>query len=396
MQKRLNLDYALIQSFYWMLYCPAGVFVSVFLLDKGYSNAEIGYVMAAGSIAAILLQALTANLADRALRITNITVIQILILISFLFIAMILMAGHKSWFLTIAYTAYIVAHTTMHPFVNAVSFTLEEGGHHVSYGLGRSMGSLAAGIICFVMGFLVSRFSPDIILQVSLINLILMGTTAIVTNQHYKQISALPAKTRQEKAEAETIRMSQFIRRNKVFVLMSLGVVGLFFGNVILENFTIQIVEGIGGDTEQMGLVIFLLSVFEMPAMLAFNRLKARFSYVFLLRIAAVFLTVKIVMMYLASSMAMVYLAQLNQILGYGLLFPAMVSFIDYIMEKGEALRGQAVFTAALTIGNVLGSVFGGMILDASTPKMLLLTGSIVSGVGTLLIVCLVSRITAK
>ena len=78
--------------------------------------------------------------------------------------------------------------------------------------------------------------------------------------------------------------------------------------------------------------------------MIAFHKLKMRFSYVFLLRLSAVFFTIKIFVMYLADSMVVFYLAQLCQIIGYGLLFPAMVSFIDAIMDKGEALRGQAMF----------------------------------------------------
>ena len=60
-------------------------------------------------------------------------------------------------------------------------------------------------------------------------------------------------------------------------------------------------------------------------------------------------------MIWLAPSMTLIYLAQVNQVLGYGLMFPAMVGFIDDIMSKGEAVRGQAVFTTAITVGNVLG-----------------------------------------
>ena len=53
------------------------------------------------------------------------------------------------------------------------------------------------------------------------------------------------------------------------------------------------------------------------------------------------FFTIKIFVMYLADSMVVFYLAQLCQIIGYGLLFPAMVSFIDAIMaeEKRCAAR---------------------------------------------------------
>lgn len=393
MQRKLNLDFSIIQATFWMLYSTAGIFVSVFMLDKGYTNSTIGLVIALGSVLAIFLETGVANITDKIQRITNITVMKTLIAVMYVLVIAILLIGEKSLALTIAYIALIIGHTTMHPFVNALSFYLSEGGHNVSYGLGRSMGSLAGGTLAFVMGYLVSWFSPNMIMYVGLINLTIMTIAIFITEKHYKQATQNGVVEQQQEEEVEAIGLAEFVQRNKVFMIMSLGIVLLFFGNVIVENFTIQIVENIGGNTEQMGFVIFLLSIFEMPAMLGFNRLKEKFSYVFLLRVAAVFFSLKIIMMFIANNMFMIYLAQLNQVLGYGLLFPALVSFIDHIMDKREAVRGQAVFTVALTVGNVFGSVLGGIILDAFSVTTLLGISSVLSVIGTLIIVALINRI---
>ena len=394
MQKKLNLDFSIIQATFWMLYSTAGIFVSVFMLDKGYTNSTIGLVIALGSVLAIFLETGVANITDKIQKITNITVMKCLIAVMYVLVIAILLIGEKSLALTIAYIALIVGHTTMHPFVNALSFYLSEGGYNVSYGLGRSMGSLAGGTLAFVMGYLVSWFSPNMIMYMGLVNLTIMTVAVFITEKHYKQITQNGVvAVQQAEEEVEAISLGEFVQRNKLFMIMSLGIVLLFFGNVIVENFTIQIVENIGGNTEQMGFVIFLLSKFEMPAMLGFNKLKEKFSYVFLLRVAAVFFSLKIIMMFLANNMFMIYLAQLNQVLGYGLLFPALVSFIDHIMDQREAVRGQAVFTVALTVGNVIGSVLGGIILDAFSVTTLLGISSILSVIGSLIIMALINRI---
>ena len=394
MQKKLNLDFSIIQATFWMLYSTAGIFVSVFMLDKGYTNSTIGLVIALGSVLAIFLETGVANITDKIQKITNITVMKCLIAVMYVLVIAILLIGEKSLALTIAYIALIVGHTTMHPFVNALSFYLSEGGYNVSYGLGRSMGSLAGGTLAFVMGYLVSWFSPNMIMYMGLVNLTIMTVAVFITEKHYKQITQNGVvAVQQAEEEVEAISLGEFVQRNKLFMIMSLGIVLLFFGNVIVENFTIQIVENIGGNTEQMGFVIFLLSIFEMPAMLGFNKLKEKFSYVFLLRVAAVFFSLKIIMMFLANNMFMIYLAQLNQVLGYGLLFPALVSFIDHIMDKREAVRGQAVFTVALTVGNVIGSVLGGIILDAFSVTTLLGISSILSVIGSLIIMARINRI---
>ena len=46
MEKRLNCSYAAIQGSYWMVYAVVGSFASVFLLARGYSNSEIGVILA--------------------------------------------------------------------------------------------------------------------------------------------------------------------------------------------------------------------------------------------------------------------------------------------------------------------------------------------------------------
>lgn len=400
MRKPFNIDFALIQAIYWMLYSAAGSFVSVILLPKGYTNASIGTLIAAGSVLAILLQTIITHITDRSPKLNGIKIIELMVILLIAAVAAVLLIGQKSMALTIAYAGVIILHTAMHPFVNALSFTLEETGQPVSFGIGRSMGSFAAGGISFLLGYLIVWYSPEVVLYIALVNLVLMALVIFATDRHYQKgmaeavssakASPVPAK---QHAEEEKIGMLEFVGRNKMFAVMSLGVIALFFGNVILENFTIQIVEGIGGDTTNMGVVILLLCLFEMPAMIGFHRLKQRFSYVMLLRISALFFTIKIIIMYLAHSMTTFYLAQLCQIPGYGLFFPAMVNFIDHIMGKGEALRGQAVFTVALTLGNVIGSIAGGMILDQYSSHTLLLAGSMVSAVGSVLIISLVHRV---
>lgn len=408
----LNLDYAFIQGTYWMYYVVAGIFVSVYMLGKGYSNTSIGMVIAVGNILAVLLQAIIANIADRNERVTNITVIKAFIIALFLFTAGVLLIGKQSTLLTTVYTGLIILHTGLHPFINSLCFTLEECGEHISFGMGRSMGSFTAAVLGLAMGYLVSGFGVDVIPFSGLLVLALMEITILTIGRRCRRLGIDNAHTVDkavEKGDAETgeifhdcfdkaddggkIGFLQFLTGNGSFVLVSIGVIGLFFGNVILENFTIQIVESIGGDTEQMGVVIFVMALLEMPAMLFFDRIKAHFSYVTLIRISAVFFLIKIVMMTMADSMLLIYIAQLNQILGYGLMFPAMVGFIDDIMSKGEAVRGQAMFTTAITVGNVIGCVAGGRILDMYTPKLLLITSSAVTAAGAAVICLMAGKI---
>ena len=74
--KLLNFDYACIQGTYWMLYGILSSFASVFLLSRGYSNSEIGVILATANVAAVVLQPLAADLADRSGRVSLIGITQ--------------------------------------------------------------------------------------------------------------------------------------------------------------------------------------------------------------------------------------------------------------------------------------------------------------------------------
>ena len=92
----------------------------------------------------------------------------------------------------------------------------------------------------------------------------------------------------------------------------------------------------------------------------------------------------------------MIYVAHLLQTFSFGLFLPAMVSFIGEVMAKGEAVKGQALYTVMTAVASTLASVLGGIMLDASGPGFMLLVSTIVTGLGALILVLIVDRIKKK
>ena len=62
--RSLNLKYAGSQIFYFAAFAAMMGYASVFLLDKGCSNSQIGIALALSSIIAVLLQPMLASFAD--------------------------------------------------------------------------------------------------------------------------------------------------------------------------------------------------------------------------------------------------------------------------------------------------------------------------------------------
>ena len=191
----------------------------------------------------------------------------------------------------------------------------------------------------------------------------------------------------------EKITLVQFIRGNKLFFAVNIGVLGLYFSNSVLNNYMMQIVSAVGGDSEDMGRILSVMAFLEIPTMVFFDALRKRFSCQLMLKVAAVGFTVKIFLCHIAGSVAMLYAAMGLQLVSFALFLPAMVHFIDEIMRKGEAVKGQALFTTMVTVTTIFASLLGGLILDMSDAGMLTLASTVLTAAGAAIVIAVVDRV---
>ena len=304
-----------------MIYAVVSSFASVFMLAKGYTNAQIGMTLAAANILAVVLQPVTANLADRSEKIGAIGISQIMTVMMMAFTIGMFCFGGGSIALCVTFVLLIAWHTALQPMFNALTFKLEESGIPVNFGIARSVGSLAYSILVAVLGTIVENLgimtlpvTGEIICFMLLVSLFFTGRTfAQAKRAKAGAASVQPAadRTREEPAgddrtqEEETganqaledpaedqIPLREFIRRNKLFFVLNIGVVGLFFSNSILNNYMVQIVTDVGGTSEDMGRILGVMAFLEIPTMVVFSRLKRKFSCQFLLKVASVGFTV--------------------------------------------------------------------------------------------------------
>lgn len=408
MGKLLNIKYGCIHGTYWMYYGVACSFASAFLLARGYSNAEIGIILAVGNILAVFLQPLVADLADRSKKLSLVGITQLSTALLMVLTVMQFAIRGKSAALWLVYILIMAWMTTLQPLINSLAFKLEETGTHINFGACRSVGSLAYALLCGIMGTLVETKGVDVLpLSGEIVLLMLLISLLAVKKQFGRMMSeadetpGAPAGFIRENPsghenDEEEINLVRFVKRNKLFVVLNLAVVGVFFNNAILNNFMLQIVEGVGGTSEDMGRIFSVMAFLEIPALFFFDKIRKRFSCQFMLKFAAISFTLKILMIYLAKSVAMIYVAHLLQTFSFSLFLPAMVYFIGEVMAKGEAVKGQSLYTVMVTVSSMLASVLGGIMLDVSGPGFMLLVSTIVTACGALVVCVVVGRIHRK
>ncbi len=419
LKRTLNAGYGGVQAAYWMFYGISNSFASAFLLPRGYSNTEIGIILAAANVIAVFLQPAMADVADRSRRVSLLGITQICTILTMALEAALFITERKSAALYVIFVMIVAWQTALQPLINSLCFKLEESGVHINFGMCRSFGSLGYSLLCAVLGTLVEKFgsgvlpiSGEAVLFALLIALLIVKSSfdgAMRENGEKPERSLGEEPCGETCAEpyaepciesceefCEEINLWRFVRENKLFLVLNIGVVGIYFSNAVLNSFMLQIVTDVGGSNEQMGRVLSLMAFLEIPALFFFDRIRARFSCVNILKFAAICFGLKVGLIYLAKSMGLIYGAHIFQTFGFGLFLPAMVAFTGEAMRKGEAVKGQALFSAMSTVSATIASIFGGILLDVSGAKFMLLVSTGITALGAVVIILTAGKIRAK
>ncbi|MBR2390085.1 MAG: MFS transporter [Mogibacterium sp.] len=399
---KLNAEYASTHGAYWMIYGITGSFASVFMLAKGYSNMHIGITMAAANLLALGLQPFVADHMDRA---KGIKIIDAIVWMTFLMmltgVGYFAFAG-GSFMLAAALAAVLAVHALIQPLLNSLAFRLGESGSEVSYGIGRAGGSLGFSVIVAVLGTLVEKkgeMSVPVCMEAAcalLIALLFLTKHSFAKMKRANDIEIAEHTGRapdETDAEDERIDLRAFIRRNRYFFILNLGLSGLLFSNGILSNYMPQIAAGVGGTTEQTGRILSLMAILEIPTMMFIGTIRKHFRSRTLVKIASVGFLGKIVVCWLAGSLGLLFAAQAFQLVAFALLTPAMVYYIDEIMSPGEAVKGQSLFTMMFTFSTIIASFAGGWILDASGAKALTFAGALVTAAGAAVVFLSIDKV---
>jgi len=399
---KLNAEYASTLGAYWMIYGITGSFASVFMLAKGYDNMHIGITLAAANLLALGLQPFVADHMDKAKGIKIIDASAWMTLLMMLTGAGYFVFTGGSFMLAAVIVAILAIHALLQPLLNSLAFRLSESGTNVNFGIGRAGGSLGFSVIVGVLGTLVEKkgvMSVPVCAEVActlLIALLLLTKYSFTKMKRANDIEIAEhagGKPAEAEEEDERIDLRAFIRRNKYFFIMNLGISGLLFSNAILSNYMPQIAGGVGGTTEQTGRILSLMALLEMPTMIFIGTIKKHFRSTTLIKIASVGFTGKIVVCWLAGSVGVLFAAQAFQLVAFALLMPAMVYYVNEIMSPGEAVKGQSLFTMMFTFATIIASFAGGWILDASGPKVLTFAAALVTAAGAAVVFMSINKV---
>lgn len=392
--KILDIKYALIQVLYLGAFCGLMGYASVYLLDKGFNNATIGFTLAAVSVISVFSQPAVASFADKHKNISLQKIIEVLVAVAvILSISMYFMKGATILLLCI-FVTIATCLTTVQPLFNSLAFIFEKYGIEINFGLARGLGSAAYAFVSFLLGFLVEDFSASIIPIVYIILNILL---IVVVHVFVVPKSAKLQDTAETQTGEETKQLSffGFCKKYQRFMLFILGNVVVFLTHTIINNFFIQVITPIGGTESQMGTAIFLAAIVELPAMAMFNKIREKINCARLLQISAIIYALKHILTAFAPNMTVIYIAQLMQIGSYAIFLPAGVYYATQVVDQDDLIKGQSLLTMGFTASGIIANLIGGILLDAIGVHSVLMVGGVVSVIGALIVYFSVDRSVA-
>ncbi len=393
-----TIRYAMINATYFMGFCGIHAYASVFLLSRGFTNFEIGMLIALANIFSVLLQPVIAGMIDKQGKLTNRNVAA--------YSTVLIIAGSLGLFfirdgkaaIYILFMLIYMIQMACQGILTALYFEYAGKGCNINFGLARGLGSAGFALYALILGILLKWYNVSVV-HIANVCVLLIGLLVILTFQIPERTDVLFTENKKNKEEstgeclAAHNNFFAFALHYPKFMLFLTAAIFLFFAHYMINDYFIQIISPFGGTKQDVGYATSLAAIVELPAMAYFGKLLQKISCEKLMIFSAALFTVKTGLMLFATDMTGVYISQFCQIGAYAVFIPASAYYVNQVMEKFDRVKGQAYVNCAFTLGGMLSGLICGKILDAAGAGTMLVCGVFVSFLGVILLVAAFSKL---
>ncbi|MBQ7678253.1 MAG: MFS transporter [Butyrivibrio sp.] len=375
-EKKENVRYALLVGLHTMTICVGFDFAVYFLSGSGIRDSLIGIIVSLSCLLAVLIQQINGRMVDSG----KVDGKKLLGAISLLeAVSGFLMFFIKPPFACGLLFAILLSVTLiMTPLVNTFSFYYKNSGIQVNYGVARGIGSLCFSAISMLLGYLTAHYGISAVpLAYGLLGLSLFLITMSMPGLNTKMAGV------SEQVKKKPLRLSDY--PGFIWMIVGLSLVMLFHN--MLMTYFLYVIKRIGGDSGNMGMAVGIAAIVEIPVLFLYTKVKKDRPSAVFLTISGIAFLAKAVLFIFARTIWMIYAIQCLQCLAYGLMAASRVYYVDELMGEEHEATGQAYITATETIGMVLGSAIGGIIMQKSGTETLLTAGAVFCAAGAVLMV---------
>ena len=377
--KKINLHYTTIQGSFGIGFGALMSFGAVLMLSRGLSNSALGVVTCIAQLLPMVLQPAVTSFAAARRGMTTRKMLMLLTLPILVMAVVMLLAPQSLGVIIAGYMLIFLMVNLITPYHNVLMVDFLTRGVEVNYGLGRGVGSGTFALATLVLGFVLE--GRDSVLLVPVIGGAMLLQLLCVAAFRYP----LPAVETVEEQREAVGRMA-ILRSRRDFVLL-LGAVALLLGVHNVTNvYMVHVIDRVGGAESLMGIILGVSAVTELISMPLFPKLQRKFGITALLRFAAAFFVVRLVLLLVAPSGGFLYLAAVAQFASSGILLPAIVYYVAQTLTPEQQTNGQGmIHLAGYCLGPALITLGVGAVVDGSGIQAALGVMIALAAVGTVL-----------
>ncbi|MBR4145790.1 MAG: MFS transporter [Lachnospiraceae bacterium] len=387
-----TVRYTFLNVAYFAAFCTVHAYAAVYLLSKGFSNTEVGVLLAVANVTSAILQPIIADIIDRPGPLTNRRFIMISVMIILVGSIVLKLAPFSKAVIFIVYALIYMIQFAYQPVMTALCFEYQKAGCDIMYGLARGLGSASFAFTSMFIGGIVEENGVAILLWVNIVTMIISLLIAFTFKKPQGDSNKAVAEATAG-SKKKSSNLATFIRDYPAFVVFLSATICFFFAHNMINDFMIKIINNLGGNETELGFANFLQAILELPVMALIAIVLKKISAERLLMISGVAFFVKILLLVFAKGMPMMYISQSVQIFAYAVFIPAGAYYVSKTMDEQDQVKGQAFITSAITIGGVFSNLISGVILDHFGILTMLITGSTVCAVGVVIAIVAMTKL---
>ena len=374
--------YAAVQGTYWAANCTLRGLTAVFLTYHGFSDAQIGYTSSLVYCLTITLSLLLSAWADRHPNSPLKRTITGLFLCGLAAAAVLYALPVPMLMLMLVYALNCCFHNCADSILNALMMQYVDNGIPARYGWPRGVGSITYATMAWVLGVLMERYTPDIILPIflGLCGLSLLALAFLPDPG--------PRKLREKQAKVSYVHM---LKNNPTLVLLLVACILSGMGQTSATTFLIRVVEKLGGTSKELGVAMFIQAGVELPMMFASGWLLKRFSARGLLVLSFFSSGLRLVMLRFAPNLPVLYGIMFFSMFCFGIYGFASVLFVNSIAGPQEKVRAQSLLSLCYTggIGGILGNLLAGVLIGPlGVDRVLVLSAALCMAGAGVMVLC--------
>ena len=354
-KKNATAFYAIIHALYFCTFALISGYASAYLLNRGFTNAQIGVMLGIGNLGAVGFQLLVASfIARTGIRLGK-AIIAVHAVMAAMAMALLLLPVSGAAFCIMFVLEYLFL-SSMQSSIKSLYRGYHEQGTKISFGVSRGVGSAAYSLTSLVTGMLIQKYTPDMLPGMYAVSCILLCAVLFIFNA--------PNVTERQASSVTPAEKKILMREYPQFYIFFAGVLCLATTNGFTETFLLQIIQRIGGSSSNLGVAVFISAMMELPAMILYRRFADKVGNRRLLAFAGWMWALKNFLIMLAPNVYLIYAAELLQFVGFAIYVPAGVRYIAHTLPESEFLKGQALVGSAFTAGYLISSFVGGPMID--------------------------------